>query len=336
MRALKYIVLFLLIFIIGGSIYIATLKADYNIKSTRTIKVPIEMVFNEINDYKNWNNWGPWLEMDSSIVASYPEITSGVGASYSWTGEEGNGSMKTISIIPNKEIIQQIDFGSGSTPEVYWGFNAVENGTEVTWGMRGKNSFSEKLYWLFKGGIEKNMTPMYDRGLELLDQYLTKEMDKHSFNFKGIVDYGGGFYLYQTTSCKMDLFNDNMREMMTNVSNFMDENAIEKYGSPFVLYHKWDEENKTVMFSTCFPVNERIITTGNILTGFQEPVKTFKTEFIGDYKFSNEAWIAASKAISDVGLIVTENAEPFEIYKVGPENTSNPAKWITEIYIPVN
>ena len=178
MRALKYILLFLLILIIGGSIYIATLKADYNIKSTRLIKVPIEVVFEEINDFKNWNNWGPWLEMDSTIVASFPKITSGVGASYSWTGKEGNGSMKTISLTPNKEIIQQIDFGSGSTPEVFWELNTVENETEITWGMRGKNSFSEKLYWLYKGGIEKNMIPMYDRGLELLDQHLSKEMEK--------------------------------------------------------------------------------------------------------------------------------------------------------------
>lgn len=336
MRALKYILLFLLILIIGGSIYIATLKADYNIKSTRLIKVPIEVVFEEINDFKNWNNWGPWLEMDSTIVASFPKITSGVGASYSWTGKEGNGSMKTISLTPKKEIIQQIDFGSGSTPEVFWELNTVENGTEITWGMRGKNSFSEKLYWLYKGGIEKNMIPMYDRGLELLDQHLSKEMEKHSFNFKGVVDYGGGFYLYQTTSCKMHLFTFKMREMLEKVSSYMDKNSIEKYGKPFILYHNWDDENKTTMFSVCFPVNERIITTGDVLTGFLEPVKTFKTEFIGDYKFSNQAWLAAYKAITDAGLTAIENGEPFEIYKVGPENTTNPTKWVTEIYIPIN
>lgn len=336
MRAFKYILLFLLILIIGGSIYVATLNAEYNIKSTRIIKAPIEVVFEEINDFKNWKNWGPCLEMDSSIVASYPEITSGVGASYTWTGKEGIGSMKTISFIPNKEIIQQIDFGSGSTPEVYWEFNAVENVTEVTWGMRGKNSFSEKIYWLYKGGIEKNMTPMYNRGLELLDLYLIKEMDKHTFNFKGVVDYGGGFYLYQTTSCKTDLFNNKMKDMLSTVSSFMVENSIEKYGKPFILYHKWDQENNTTMFSTCFPVNERIITNGDVLTGFLEPVKTFKTEFTGDYKYSEEAWLAAYKAIADAGFVAIENGEAFEIYKVGPENTSNPTKWVTEIYIPIN
>lgn len=336
MRALKYILLFVLVFIIGSSIYVATLKADYDIKSTRILKVPIEIVFNEINDFKNWNNWGPWFEMDSTIIASFPEVTSGVGASYSWTGKEGSGSMKTISAIPNKEIIQQIDFKSGSTPEVYWELNVVENGTQVNWGMRGENSFSDKIYWLFKGGIDKNMNPMYDRGLELLDQYLTNEMEKHSFDFKGIVDYGGGFYLYQTTSCKVDVIAEKMQEMFTTISGFMIENSMETLGRPFILYHKWDEVNNTTMFSACFPVNERIITTGDVLTGFLEPKKTFKTIFTGDYKFSKDAWLSAYKAITDAGFVATENGEPFEVYKVGTKDTSNPSKWISEIYIPIN
>ena len=81
------------------------------------MKAPAEVIFDNVNDFKSWQYWGPWLELDSTIVASYPEITSGVGASYSWIGKDGSGSMKTISLVPNKEIIQQIDFGSGSTPD---------------------------------------------------------------------------------------------------------------------------------------------------------------------------------------------------------------------------
>ena len=55
MRALKYILLIVLIFIIGSSIYIATLEANYDIKRTRTLKVPVEVIFDEINDFKNFH-----------------------------------------------------------------------------------------------------------------------------------------------------------------------------------------------------------------------------------------------------------------------------------------
>ena len=336
MRSLKYIILLLLTLTIGGSIYIATLKSDFNVKQTKIIKAPAEVIFNTINEYKTWEKWGPWNELDSTIVASYPKTTSGVGASYTWTGNEGPGTIKTISLIPNKEIIQQIDFGSGSTPDVYWELNPTEYGTEVTWGMKGKSSFSEKIYWLYKGGIEKNMTPMYTRGLELLDMYIQKEMDKHSFEFKGEVDYGGGFYLYQTTSCKSDMVSEKMSKMFKAVTNYMLENKLEASGKPFTLTHKWDETNNTTMFSACIPVNERIITTGDVLTGFLEPQKTFKTIFKGNYKFSYKAWEGAYKSLKEQGFIETEGGEPFEVYKIKPTDNANPAEWITEIYIPIN
>lgn len=335
MRALKYILLFVLVFIIGSSIYVATLKADYDIKSTKTINVPVEIVFNEINDFKNWNNWGPWLEMDSTIVASYPEITSGVGASYSWTGKEGVGSMKTISVIPNQEIIQQIDFGTGSTPEVYWELNAVKNGTELTWGMRGKNSFSEKLYWLFNGGIEKNMTPMYTRGLELLNNHLLKYLGKYSVDFKGIVDFGGTFYLYKTTSSKINLINKKKVDMFKNIDKYMIENAIESNWHNFTLFHQWDEKNDVAIFSTCIPTQDKPLANEEILAGYIEPQKMFKTIFMGDYKFSKIAWDAAYKELEKQGFISPEKSEPFEVYNIGPKNTIDPTKWVLEIYIPI-
>jgi len=336
MRTIKYISILILVIIIGVSIYIATIDGNYDIKQTRTIKAPVEIVFNEINDFKNWQNWGPWYETDSTIIASFDEVTSGVGASYSWTGKDGVGSMKTISLIPNKELIQQIDFGTGSTPEVYWQLNKVDNETEITWGMKGKSSFGEKAYWLYKGGIEKNMTPMYTRGLELLDSYLQKEMVKYSIESKGIVDYGGGFYLYQTTSSKMEELDEKMGKMFSAILTYMNKNSLEPSGKPFSINHKWDEENNTTMFSTCIPVKERIITSGDVLTGFLKPQKTFKTILKGDYKFLYEAWESAYKNLIEQGFTEIEGSEPFEVYTVSTHENINPAEWITEIYIPVN
>ena len=335
MKVLKYLFFLLLIAIIGLSIYIATIDGKYDVKQSRIIKAPIEVVYNDVNDFKNWQHWGPWYEMDSTIVASFPEVTSGEGASYTWTGKDGDGSMKTISLIPNKEIIQQTDFGTGTTPEVYWNFNDVEGGTEVIWGMRGENSFMEKGFWLFNGGIEENMLPMYDRGLELLDQHITKKLDEHSFETKGVVDYGGGFYLYKSASCKVDAIGENSERMFRDLMTYITENNILPSGKPFSLTHKWDEENNTTLFSACVPVKERIITNGDVLTGQMKTQKTFKTTLKGDYKFLYNSWMNSFKALEEQELIPLEGGEPFEVYLIGPHDTTNPLKWVTEIYIPI-
>jgi effector-binding domain-containing protein len=335
MKVIKYLFFLLLIAVIGLSIYIATVDGNYDLKQSRIIKAPVEVVYNDVNDFKSWQHWGPWYEMDSTIVASYPEVTIGEGASYTWTGKDGDGTMKTISIIPNKEIIQQIDFGTGTTPEVYWNFSEVEDGTEVTWGMRGENSFMEKGFWLFNGGIEENMLPMYDRGLELLDQHITKKLDEHTFEVKGIIDYGGGFYLYKTASCNVNDIDKNSERMFGDLMAYITENNILPSGKPFSLTHKWDEENNTTMFSACVPVRERINTNGDVLTGHMKTQKTFKTILRGDYKFLYDSWMNSFKAIEEQGLIPINNGEPFEVYIVGPHDTPNPLKWVTEIYIPI-
>ena len=336
MKILKYIVFFILIVVIGGSLYVATLNGNFDIKESRTIKAPVEVVFNTVNDYKNWQNWGPWYELDSTIVASFPENTSGVGASYSWTGKEGQGYIKTDSVIPNKRIVQEIDFGTSSKPTVYWNFEKTGDSTLVTWGMRGTNSFGEKLYWLFNDGIEKNMLPMYNRGLELLNKYIVKEMAKHTIEDKGPVDFGGGFYLYLTTSCKIDEIGEKMRTMFPVISQYMAENSIENAGKPFTIVHKWDEENKAVMFSTCIPVKDRVITTGDVLTGYINPEKTYKTILKGNYSYLKQTWETAYNNIGKQGFTPVPNGEPFEVYAVGPEDSANPADWVTEIYIPIN
>jgi effector-binding domain-containing protein len=335
MKLLKYLFFLILILIIGGSMYLATLNGNYDIKQTTIIKAPVEVVFNEINDYKNWQNWGPWYETDSTIVTTYPEITSGKNASYSWTGKEGGGSMKTISLIPNKELIQQINFGTGNTPEVYWNLKKIKDGTAVTWGMRGKNTFIEKAYWLTQGGIEKNITPMYQRGLELLNNHITNEMKKHSVENKGIVEYGGGYYLYLTSASKFSEIDKKTKEMFPLIIRYMKKNDIQSVGKPFIITHKWDKENSTIMFSTCIPVSERIATDSDVLTGFIKPQKMFKTLFKGSYNYLPEAWETAFKNLNAQNLKELPNAEPLEVYLVGPHDTPNPSKWITEILIPI-
>lgn len=335
MKSLKYLFFLLLILIIGSSVYIATLDGHYNINQSRDMKVPADMIFNNVNDYKNWKKWGPWYEMDSSIVASYPENTIGVGGSYSWTGKDGNGYMKTTAVIPNKEIIQLIDFGSDSSPEIYWNFETIDNSTKVTWGMRGENTFKEKAYWLVNGGIKNNLEPMYQRGLELLEKQLLKEMDEHSINYVGVVDYGGGYYLYLTTSCRSEDSGKKATEMFPTIIEYMSANNIEASGKPFTLNHQIDLINNTVMFSACIPIKERIDTNGDVLTGFLAPQKTFKSNFKGNYKFLPEIWPTIYKNLEDSGHIAVQKGFSFEIYSIAPKDSSNPADWLTEIYIPI-
>jgi len=338
MKVLKYIFLLILILIVMGSIYLATLDGSYDVKRTRLIRAQPEVIFNDLNDYRNWKEWGPWYEMDSTIVETLSDKTSGEGAGYSWSSKDGEGMMKTIRVDKPKRIDQEITF---KTPfgdmksEIYWILEKVDEGTNLTWGMKGEMGFLSR--WMAKG-MEDQMGPMEERGLQLFDDNLIKKIKVYSIENNGVVEYSGGYYLYVTTSCKISEISQKYPILLLKIYGFNKTNNIRTTGGPFTLYHKFDEENDAVMFSVCYPVAEKMITPAgsDVLTGFMKSGTYFKTTLKGSYENSDKAWKAALEGAEDLeGYSLVENGEPFEVYANNPHETPNPADLITEIYIPV-
>ncbi|WP_040282437.1 SRPBCC family protein [Psychroserpens damuponensis] len=340
MKVFKYILFLLLILFIGFAIYVAVQPNDYTFNRSKIIKAPVPVVYNVVNDFKEWPRFSPWIEQDKDAILTFDEVTSGVGAGYSWEGEIlGIGNAKTIDVLNNKKINQEIEFVKPfeSISNINWDFEHVEEGTKVTWSMTGKQDFMTKLYVAVAGSIEKNTGPDFERGLFKLDSIVRADMNKYSINVEGITQHGGGFYLYNTSSCKIEDLKQKMQVMMPQVGGYAMANNITMAGKPFVMYHKWDTENNTVMFSCCIPTTFKIETTNsNILTGQLEPFKAVKTVLKGDYSNSQEAWSKAMSYIKENSLVQPITGPALEVYVTDPMSTPNPANWVTEIYLAVD
>ncbi|SKB66052.1 effector-binding domain-containing protein [Salegentibacter holothuriorum] len=342
MKILKYLFFLLLIVIIAGSIYIATKDGNYQIEETKVITAPVEMVFQEVNELKNWENWEPWSTATNDMIIEYGAKTSGDSASYSWKSESaGNGEIKTISAKPFSEIEQELIFKTPfgeSTSQTYWEFNEIKNGTEVTWGIKGHQSFMEKLAFIFQEqSITEMMRPKFQEGLNNMESVILNKMDKYTISVDGVIQHGGGYYMYTTTASKISQVDEKMASMFTEVSTYMDENEIEKNGNPFVLYNEWNETSGTAIFSAGIFTPSEVITpaTSEILTGLMPNQKVLKTTLKGDYKNLKEAWDTAYNYIETNDLEIAENANNFEVHLTSPEDVANPAKWITHLYIPI-
>jgi effector-binding domain-containing protein len=344
MKILKYLFFLLLIVLIGGAIYIATKDGTFDVAKTKTIEAPAEVIYNNVKDFKNWESWGPWMTQDKGIEINYAEKTEGEGASYSWKSDVvGDGSMKTVRVIPNKEIEQEIIFNTpigDSDSNVYWKFEAGEtpNTTKVTWGMKGEQSFLEKASLLFSSeNFEASVGSMFAEGLENLNQAVLEDMKKFTIHVDGIAQHGGGYYLYNTTSAKMGDVDSKMEAMMEQVMGYMEANKIQMSGKPFALYNEIDEANGTVIFSACIPVQDRVITPegSTIVSGYMEPVSALKTTLKGSYDNLSEAYAQAKSYMVKNGIQEHPTAHTFEVYVTDPTEVANPANYVTEIYIPV-
>jgi len=339
MKTLKYIFFLLLIAIITLAIYIAVQPSEFNVTRTRTINAPAQVIYNKVNDYKNWALWSSWVEKDPDIEITLPKLTTGEGASYSWKDKDGIGTMKTIETNTNKSIEQEMQIAGYPKSDVSWKFKPNPDGsTDVTWSIKGKDlPFHFKAYNTLMVSMDKQIGPDYERSLEKLDSLVILDMKKYSIIVdKKTTEHSGGYYIYNTAATTLKDFKAKMVTMLPEVTAYAQKNNITMAGAPYVLYHKYDTANNAVMFSCCVPTTARVITTGGtILTGQLAPFKAVKTTLIGDYSNLEEAWEKAKKAIKDSGLEKVENGTTLEAYLNTPTNTPNPANLKTQIYIAV-
>ena len=338
MKSLKYILLLLLILVIGFSIYIAVQPNSFNITRTKVIYAPQSVIYSNVIDFKNWEAWSSWVEEKPETVITLSEKTEGVGGSYTWEDEDGVGTMKTIGTEPMKSIMQEMQFGDFPKSDVTWTFEPNEDGTtKATWNIAGKDlPFVFKMFSAVMGGMEKQIGPHFERGLTMLDSVLQAEMKVYSINVEGVTQHSGGYYLYNTTSSKFSEFQQNMTAMLPKVGGYAMTHNVTMAGPPFILYHKWDEENDAVIFSCCVPTNSKIISDEpGILTGQLESFRTVKTVLKGNYDNLKEAWDATMTYISDNNLEMIEGGPMLETYITDPMSQTNPAKWVTEIYVAV-
>ncbi len=337
MKTLKYLFFLLVIAIIGMAIYVATLPNEYSVTRERTIAAPAAVIFDNVKELKNWDAWNPWKEADSNLEIAYGEQTEGVGGTYTWTDKHGSGQMTTTSLEAPKSIQQEMSFGDFPPAKIDWQFQPANDSTRVVWHIEGQQNFMGKAFMLFMGSMEENIGPAYERGLALLDSVVVNSMQQHEVVVNGISEYGGGYYLYKTTSASPTNLGNAMARQFGAVMSFMNENSIKQSGMPFSIYHDMKSQGGNIIMSQAIPVKEKIVIADNtdVLCDFIPRTAAAKVTLKGDYAYLDRAWTQAQQYITENNLTASTSIQPFEIYVTDPGDYPNPADWVTEIYIPI-
>ena len=101
---------------------------------------------------------------------------------------------------------------------------------------------------------------------------------------------------------------------------------------PWFTHHlKMDPE--TFDFEICVPVTAPIIAAGRVVAGQVATVKAARTVYHGPYEGLAFAWGELKQWIAANGH--RQGPDLYECYLVGPESSSNPAGWRTELTQPL-
>lgn len=146
-KALKYIGLALL----AGVLILAALASgqpdEFRVTRSALVPAPSDSVAALITDFRRWSVWSPYEAMDPQMKRSYAGTAAGVGAVYTWEGDQvGSGRMEITGVTP-AEVTIALDFTAPFEAHNIATFSLEPEGegTRVTWTMAGKNSFIGKV-----------------------------------------------------------------------------------------------------------------------------------------------------------------------------------------------
>ena len=143
----------LAVLIVVFLVIVALQPSSYRVARSVVIAAPADAVFPHMNDLKKWEAWNPWGKADPAMKLTYAGPASGVGANYSWAGnnEVGEGRATISESRPGESVKYKMEFFKpmSATSEMEFTFKPQGNQTEVTVTVTGEKSFMAKAFCLF-------------------------------------------------------------------------------------------------------------------------------------------------------------------------------------------
>lgn len=145
--------------------------ATYRVTRSVVIVAPAPAIFPDVNDLHRWRDWSPYEKVDPAMQRAFEGPASGVGAVYSWAGNNdvGSGKMTIVESRASELIRIKLEFfkpmaGQG---EAVFTFVPEAGATRVTWEMRGDKNYLSKVICMFMN-MDKMIGGQFEEGLAAL------------------------------------------------------------------------------------------------------------------------------------------------------------------------
>ncbi len=149
-------------------IVIALRPSDFRYSRSATIAATPATLFEHISDLHKFQAWNPWAEIDPNSKVTFIGPASGVGAAFSWAGNNdvGEGTMTLIESKPGELARFKMEFRKPmeGTSTAEFTFKPEGEKTIVTWSMFGPNNFMAKAAGLFIN-CDKLVGDQFEKGL---------------------------------------------------------------------------------------------------------------------------------------------------------------------------
>lgn len=328
----------LLIFIVVVAVILVAvtffLPSKVTMERSTVIDASPEMIFDQVNNLKNWDNWSPWHQLDPDMTVEYSsENPAGVGEWYSWSGNDqvGSGKLTILESNPHSNIRSEMLFQNSEDPAfANMTFEETEEGTKVTWFFDAEMSGIGKWFGLM---MDSFLGPQYEQGLNNLDSVVTNLPEKMPAADVESFEFQDTWYIGYIIKTDMDGVSDssNYAKGLGAVDDFIQQRELEAAGPPMSIVHKFEPQN--VVLEMAIPVADSIAVPDSLTLGKIPAGRALKMKHMGDYQNLADTWQAFDEY--NAANEIMPRWYPYEVYVTDPSQEPDTSKWVTEIVFPV-
>ena len=330
MKAAKIILIILASIFVLWLIASALMPSHCHLERTIVINAPPRLVFEQVNNLKNWQKWSYWDQLDPEAKKVYEGPESGPGSRYSWDGKKvKKGSMLITESHAPETIKTDLDFSEQGKAQAAFKFEPADGGTKVTWSFDSDVGFSQRVFMALM--IDKFLGESYEKSLANLKEVVENALAESNSEI-GQVDLTRQWVITQRETTDLAGIPATLSAAFENVTRFAMANGLSQNGQPLAIWHKFNPADDFVDVEAGIPVSD----STNVGTGMKLiklSGKAVKTTHWGDYDSSEITYHRAMNWMNQQGI--QPSGPPWEVYVTDPEIEKDTAKWQTDIYFPI-
>ncbi len=290
----------------------------FSVTKSTTIDAPIDKVFSNVRDLKQWRAWSPWVISEPDCPISYADD----GMSYSWEGKIiGTGQLEILSEDAPNRIDYRLTFLKPwkSVADTSFSFAEKNGSVEATWTLDSSLPF---FMFFFKKMMVAFVGMDYERGLSMLKPYVETGENPSKLEFIGKEAFGGCSYVGVRTECPIPDIGLRMGEDRGKVTAWLAESGTEACGKPFSIYHKWSPVKGIVAYTTAVPLESApAAPPSGFVSGSIPACEVYSVKHTGPYSFLGNAWSSGVMHAQNKVYRKNNRIHPFETYENDPAET---------------
>jgi len=159
--------------LLGLILFSFLLPREVSVSRSITIDAPMDRVFEQVNDLRNWEKWSPWKRADPMMEMTFSNPPVGQNAFYKWSSENkrlGSGTMTLAQVTNNEEIVTALHSDDWGDARSTFEFGHKGKQVELTWKMDndlGVMPWSKFFGLMMKSELKKQ----FDHGLKGIKFY---------------------------------------------------------------------------------------------------------------------------------------------------------------------